>query len=388
MTSERRNPENAPLSSGQAKGVPTRSFHMGFTPTCFDDRPATWDKIYETIYSHADLLYVTLGARVPWPEALAGTPYPEPVERELQLKRERLRPHLRVYLVIDCLSMHRNDLAAYWATSSEDPADDYWMGKALVAEGWENRRFDDPEVIQAYANHCRRMIRKFQPDFMTYGSEVNIFASKTPDSFRQFLFFLESVYSALKRENPNLPLLLTNQIDFLHDSPEHQKQVIKQLLPFTDFLVASTYPYMVEQNPAALPARWFDELAEIDPSQPFAIAETACIAKPMPRLGPIHEPEFLDRMAERAWREGSEEVQAAYAQRLLEDANRLNARFVNWYFVQDFDEPWGKMRDPAARQLAINWRDSGMVDSSGNPRAALRVWDRWLARPLRWRSGF
>jgi hypothetical protein len=346
--------------SDQASRGP-RSFRLGFTPDDLLDTREVTKTVYEALSKHADLVAFHFGLGVPWEEALNERPFPPAVERHLakwsQLKG-RLRGDRAVYLALTPLNLSRNDIANYWG------------GDAAGAKNWKSRALDDPETILAYTRFCRRMIRTFQPDYFAYGIEVNMLAEANPRKFKQFLVLAKQVYETLKAENAKLPIFLTFQIDVYHKRRARQRPVITELLPYSDFIAVSTYPYMEGYSPQTLPEDWFAGVAAIDPQKPFAIAETGFIAE-----------ESYRKWLSGKTVEGSEGAQAAYVRLLLRCADRQQARFVVWFFPQDLDEFWKGQTNLAVRWFVKIWRDSGLVDGSGREREGLKEWDRWLQQP-------
>src|SRR5262249_7623736 len=146
--------------------------------------------------------------------------------------KARLRAGSAVYLAVTPLKLSRNDIAVYWG------------GDAAGANRWKRRALDDPETILAYTRFCRRMIRTFKPDYFAYGVEVNMLAEANPRRFKQFEVLAKQTYETLKAENPDLPIFLTFQIDVYHKQRARQRPVITRLLPDSDFIAVSTYPYM------------------------------------------------------------------------------------------------------------------------------------------------
>jgi hypothetical protein len=272
--------------------------------------------------------------------------------------RSRLRGDHAVYLALTPLKLQRNDIAAYWG------------GDDARAKKWKGRALDDPQTILAYTRFCRQMISEFKPNYFAYGIEANMLAEASPRKFEQFRVLARQVYETLKQENPNLPIFLTFQIDLYHKRRAEQRRVISALLPYSDFIAVSTYPYMEGYSPQTLPEDWFADVAAIDAGKPFAVAETGFIA----------EESYRNWLSGKT-AEGSEEAQAAYVRLLLNSANRQQARFVVWFFPQDLDEFWAGQTNLAVKWFVKIWRDSGLVDGSGRERKGLRVWDRWLQQP-------
>jgi hypothetical protein len=338
-----------------------RSFYLGFTPDDLLSTPEVSTTVSETLSKHADLIAFHIGRGVPWEEALNERHFPPDVEQYLA-KWSRLKDRLRgdhsVYLALTPLNLSRNDIAAYWG------------GDETGARKWKNQPLDGPETILAYTSFCRRMIRKFNPNYLAYGVEVNMLAGANPRRFAQFRVLAKQVYRTLKEENPNLAIFLTFQIDLYHKDRARQRRVITSVMPYSDFIAVSTYPYMEGYSPETLPNDWFDDIATIDPSKPFAIAETGFIAEGSYR-------KWLSPQTV----QGSEQAQAAYLRKMLQSADRQRARFVVWFFAQDLDEFWGKQTNLAVKWFVNIWKDTGLVDERGREREGLREWDRWLEKP-------
>jgi hypothetical protein len=338
-----------------------RSFRLGFTPDELLETPEVGKTVCEALSKHADLVAFHIGHGVPWGESLDERPFPPAVERYLgkfsQLNG-RLRGDRAVYLAVTPLNFGRRDIAACWG------------GDAAGAKNWTGRALDDPETIRAYTRFCRRMIKTFHPDYFAYGVEVNMLADANPRRFKQFQVMAKQVYETLKVENPNLPIFLTFQIDVYHKHRAKQRPIIRELLPYTDFVAVSSYPYMEGYSPQTLPKDWFADVATIDPRKPYAIAETGYIAEES------YRPLLTGKVVE-----GSEAAQAAYVRLLLQSANRQQAQFVVWFFPQDVDKFWEQQTNPVAKWFVKIWRDSGLVDGSGRQREGLMEWDRWLRQP-------
>lgn len=83
--------------------------------------------------------------------------------------------------------------------------------------------FDDPDVITAYINYCRDMIKRFKPDYMAYWIEVHYVATKKPSQWPGFLKFAKEVYTTLKAENPSLPIFVSFSMDQFWQDERNQK---------------------------------------------------------------------------------------------------------------------------------------------------------------------
>lgn len=151
--------------------APSRPFALGLGDFPHARTVAAVEAALEAIRRDADMMVVHLDDGVPWEEAAAGAPYPPAYQADLE-RRARAQPpgHLR-YLAATPLSFLRDGLADRQGGGGSEPR----------RPPWDRRRFDDPETIEAYAAHCERLIGLFNPDFFTYGIEVNILARARPE---------------------------------------------------------------------------------------------------------------------------------------------------------------------------------------------------------------
>ena len=71
-------------------------------------------------------------------------------------------------------------------------------------------------------------------------------------------------------------------------------------------------------------------------------------------------------------------------ERLLDEAEALDAAFVTWFFTRDFDAQWEQYMSARSDAATLRiWRDNGLYDGAGNPRPALAAWREALERPRR-----
>jgi len=163
---------------------------------------------YDALGRHGDMVAHHFDGGVPWDEPLKESPYHFRVRSEIEYRRTHTPENIRVYLAVTPLSTKRNSLAGRWGKDTNMPR----------AGEWKQKNFNDHEVVRAYTNYCREMIRAFEPDFMAYGIEVNMLAEKDPLS---------------------------------------QKAAVEKLLPFTDYIAVSSYPFLNNRGPGNLPVDWF-----------------------------------------------------------------------------------------------------------------------------------
>jgi len=337
-----------------------RSFYLGMTPFPYDISEQAVKKTYEIVSEHTDLVAHHFDGGVPWPESFEGKAYHPNVEGEINLRLHHLKEGQKVYLAVTPISNLRDGLAKYWGENQN-------MERPGV---WKDKDFADPEIITAYTNFCRYMIREFHPDFFAYGIEVNILAKSNPAAFEKFIILAGQVYKTLKEENPQLPIFLTIQIDTFHENEEEQRKVVERLLLYTDYIAISSYPFTYKADPKDLPEDWFSEVADLAAEKPFAVAETGFIAEDL----------ILQKYEIRIL--GNERWQAEYVQFLLNETNKLNAKFVVWFCPVDYDPLWEKIKNFMDEFFKM-WRDTGLLNETLEERQSLKVWDAWLNLPIR-----
>jgi hypothetical protein len=331
---------------------------MGFSDFPYAFSVQAVNDVAAIVRRDGDLAVLHFDDGVPWAEALAGAPYPAELQADLERKAAAFPPgHVR-YVAITPIAFSRDRLAPRPGNVANPPP-------------FDRLSFDDPEVVQAYLAHAERMIALYRPGYFTYGLEVNILRQFAPAEWKSFVSFAAAVYPRLKAAHPALPLILTFQVDFLQADPVTQEAAIREMLPYSDLLVASTYPYVAQSDPRAVPADLFDRLVRLDPAKRFAVGETAWPAEDV--TAPF--PGFIP---------ADEERQRIYVERLLADAERLNAAFVCWFFTRDYDDLWQTtLKDLPNAGLLRQWRDTGLYAGDGRARPALTSWRRLLERARR-----
>ena len=138
-----------------------------------------------------------------------------------------------------------------------------------------------------------------------------------------------------------------------------------QLIQLVDAVGVSVYPYVFfdhadKGDPANLPSEWLSQIESLAGSKEIAIAETGWVAERLtiPTFG-------VDVMSDA-------DMQAGYMSALFDAAESLDAQFIVWFALVDYDALWNGalQQDP----IAHIWRDIGLYDENLNPRPALDVW--------------
>ena len=339
--------------------LPTRPFLMGVTPFPYAGDTRSFSQALDYAEDDGDLIVHHFDDGIPWEQALTGADYPESYIGEMDA-RDIFSPDdsLR-YIAVTPINFGRDGLAQ---TRDES-------GQVPLEAPWDSKAFDDPDVVTALLNHIDWMVDHLHPDYLAYGVEVNMLAHSRPELWDSFVRLASQVYPVLKERYPDIPIFTTFQVDWLHAYPEEQEAAIRDMLPYTDILAASSYRYANQTAPAD-GSNYFTALHDIAPDKPFAVGETGWPAE-----------DVVDPWPDAI--EGSPEGQREYVEWLIQQSVELNAEFIVWYLPRDLDIYWDAVlhADPQAATLRL-FKDMGLRDGGGEVRPAGQLWHEWAARPL------
>ena len=337
-----------------------RPFRLGFTTVPYDISFEAVDYTYATIAEDADLIVHHFDNGVPWPEALAGDPWPAGLQAEWDDRLARTDPSLAVMLSMTPINFWRDGLALYRGDEGDQP----------LPPEWEGRSFDDPDVMAAYADYVLRSVAFFDPDYLVTGIEVNMLLTARPDLWPGYLALQQATYDAVKAQYPELPVFVSvlgmATIDGISDhDAAAQRAALPDILASSDYFALSLYPYMTAYMTTPLPDTLFDGLFDLS-DKPLAITETGYLAETLTVAGLTFE--------------STPEKQADYIGWLLGEAQARNAELVVNFVLRDYDALWEKI---GRTDLAAVWRDTGLFDEDGSARPAMELWRAALARPYK-----
>jgi hypothetical protein len=334
------------------KPAGTRAFRMGFTGFVHDTTLEAVTASRKFVRENGDILAHHIEG-VPWAEALADQPLPPAILEEWEGKKSATPPDGKVYLAI---SPGRGELKL---AEKAGPLPPELAGKA----------YDDPLVMRAYLNYCRRAIEFFRPDYLAIGIEVNEIHDQGPRAWQAYAALHECVYDELKKDQADLPIFASWTLHNMFKKRGPMLAAFKDLMPHNDLVAVSYYPFFVDDANRLAALDWM--LTEFAPfEKPFAMVETNDAAErlPLPQAGVVIE--------------GTPEKQAAYYKRLLDLAHERDFVFVISFIHQDYDALWERIKS-FSPELFIAWRDCGLIDQSGAPRPAYATWKEYFELPLR-----
>ncbi len=337
-----------------------RSFYMGFTAFPNDLTQQALDETFQNVIQNGDVLLVHFDNGIPWNEALNNLPFPTEIQSVINQSINAVTANHKIVLTTSATDLSRANLAKYWndnGTHQELPTP------------WDTYDFDDPDIIEAYINYCKRIIDAIQPDYFAYGIEVNPNFIESSDKFNAYLILADTVYNELKQVYPSLPIFLTFQDQSFNKNKDELHRLTKILLDYSDMIAVSTYPFWQfgfstqDANPSLFTDNWLKEMRDLAPNKPFAVSETGFIAEDL----------IMDDILVNI--KGTEQWQADYVQKLCTEANKLDAEFILWFVYRDYDLLYDALPNPPS-YFKI-WKDNGLLDGTGNKRTAYSTWDTW-----------
>ncbi|MDZ7784552.1 MAG: hypothetical protein U5K56_16975 [Halioglobus sp.] len=129
------------------------------------------------------------------------------------------------------------------------------------------------------------MIERFEPAYFNYATRRRISSPTNPQSFDDFVVFAREGYRNIKREHPELPLMISVSLKS-PDSPATGGFIdqFPRLAEYVDIVGVSVYPDAFFDaddgaSPGALPDDWLRQIQSIAPNKPVAITETGWVAE-------------------------------------------------------------------------------------------------------------
>lgn len=399
----------------------TRSFRLGFTPALYDVTAdlATFEtvesNVWNAINTDSDITALHFDSGVPWVEALADDltsatpPYSASLLSQWNDLKSRLPAGHKLLVSINPLGVPRQTLAPYWGYGEGFRFSDsfgkipigVWADSdnRLLPPPWNTYNFNTPEVEAAFLKYCIRVIDFFHPDYLVTTIEASAVLAADASVYPKLVLLQQYLYQNLKALSPynQVPIVVSfSGTTFMTDefgvpikyedqgegSQELQMQGLYDMLPYLDMVGISLYPHYSKYNatvvvPSAT-SSMFEFLQNI--GKPYGITESGYDATYYDLLGIP----FL----------GSADKQDAYLRLLFAEAEKYPSKpaFIVNYAVRDLDTAWNEllvlsetdptfMLNPTFVQFSKYFRDIGMFDVNGNPRAATATWMSELGLP-------
>lgn len=335
---------------------------MGVTPWPGNFTAAEVDTAYQFINTSCDIVSHHFDDGIPYQEFYSNQPLPGAFLQEVQFRKTRINAGKKIFLSVSALNLSRKEKADYYINSSQpDSIKNYW--KQLPP--------NNEKVVAAYAAYISWLIDQLQPVYVNYGVESNS-ALWDAGQFLLYKDFLRQVYALVKPKYPSLPFFLS----FVVDETTQGWENARQLLPYTDFIGLSAYPYVTvsssaggNTDPALFPANYFEKFIALDAGKPMAFAETGYIA------------ENLQIPSYALNKQGKPDWQRSYLETVFALCERHQAKMLIWFCSKDYDAGSAYLKSVGLYQDLFGfWQDTGLKDEAGRPRPAFATWMNWLAR--------
>jgi hypothetical protein len=177
--------------------APARSFALAFTAFPHARSLAALADAQAVIARDADMEALHFDDGVPWAEALAGAPYHPDYAADLERQVRSIPSGHVVYIAATPIAFERDRLAPHRGAASNEPLSPPWAGRA----------FDDPAVVDAFTNHCDRMVTIFGPRYFAYAIEANVVRRRAPEKWPALVRLCTMVYARLKARHPTLTII-------------------------------------------------------------------------------------------------------------------------------------------------------------------------------------
>ena len=337
---------------------------------------------------------------VPWDEFLAHQPPPAAwvaiMDDIAASARATGKP---VFLSVSMLDGGRSSLAAKTVVDGS--------GDVSATDGWAASCYDfatasdGAATEQAYLDYVSWMIDEFQPRWLNFAIEVNLFDEICPSAFPGLVAVANATYAAAKAKQASIVAFPSFQIDHLYgvatgscggaDQAACFDANYADVVPMMrDRFAMSTYAVLGgEFSAATLPADWFSRGAARAHEREL-IAETGTNSSAIV----IDDPNAGCQTLLPA----TEDDEAAYLARVLADASAQQMELVNWWSDRDlvdarlmtdcpcsFDATWCAVLDafrgddPATEdtgELALKaFGTMGLRAYDGTPKPLLATWN-------------
>lgn len=335
---------------------------MGVTPWPADFTVQEVNNSYDFINNNCDIVSHHFDDGIPYEETFNNQPFPTPLQEDIQTRKTKTAAGKKIFLSVSTLNLTRKEKADYYSRAAvTDNIKNYW----------KQLSFNDNKVVTVYINYISRLIDVFQPAYVNYGVESNN-ALWNAAEFVLYKDFLSQVYGQLKIKYPAIPFF----ISFIVDETNEGYNYASQLIPYSDFMGLSAYPYVTvsssatgNTDPKNFPVGYFTKFINLAPSKPLAFAETGYIAENLVIPG-----FSLNKQGNEAW-------QKDYLEMICKLCNERKAKILIWFCHKDYDAGTNTLRSLGLYQDLFGfWEDTGLKDETGRERPAYQSWQQWVKK--------
>jgi hypothetical protein len=346
------------------KEADTRSFYMAVTPWPADFTPEAVNDAYDFINSHCDMVSHHFDEGIPYEEAYNHLAWPQQLQNDLAFRKTKTAAGKKILLSVAPLNLTRHQKADYYSHPDAGITDS-------IKNYWNQLAVNDPKVVTSYVRYVSYLIDQLEPQFVNYGVESND-VHWDGSHFAAYKDFLSKVLLQLRAAYPQLPFF----ISFMVNEDPAALSLTTQLLPYSDYIGLSAYPYASASttadgntDPKKFPADYFTRFLNLAPDKPWCFAETGYIAQNL--VIPSYS---LNRQGTAQW-------QNDYLNMICKLCNDRKAKFLVWFCHADYDAGSDRLRAMGLYDDLFGlWQDIGLKDEHNVQRPAYQLWLQWQGR--------
>lgn len=213
----------------------------------------------------------------------------------------------------------------------------------------------DAETKALYKTLALDYAKKYNPDYIGLGLEVNILYETSPQEFENFASFYNELYAEIKKASPGTKVFTVFQLEKMkglhgglfsgvNDAAKAEWLLLDKFS--LDLAVFTTYPSIIYGNPSELPADYYSDISKRT-SKKIAFAE----------IGWPSDSQISGF-------ESDEAEQATFVQRFFPLSEGAEPEFLVWSFLydQDVQAPFnsaGLMKgDGSAKEAYAGWKSA------------------------------
>lgn len=321
---------------------PPRSFALGFSAVPAALTEDSYLAAFDLAASHGEVLLVQRPPQ--WAEFL---------------------PDVRVSAeLVEITARERNAAAARGLELliALDPFDPATRDRlAALPPGYEGRGLDDPELRRAFIAEAEFIARNERPAYLALGTEVNATYERDPAAYRAFLSAYRDAYDAVKRVHPEIQVFVTFQFEQLLGlipwEPPHTArwELAAEYEQRLDLFAITTFPSFAFSVARKVPPLYYRQIRE-HTTLPIVFAGAG----------------FASAAEREQINSSTPAEQRRFLQRLLEDAEVLEAPLLVWFAG----------RDPAFAAPPYDLLSSiGLRTAADEPKEAWPIWEAAARRP-------
>jgi hypothetical protein len=208
--------------------------------------------------------------------------------------------------------------------------------------GWG---FENEKVKKKFKNDIIKLVKVYEPNYLTLGIEVNYYALISPEGYKSFIKTFNELKAQIKESNAVIQIGLSFQLELLYGLHKDWNQIktlqtLDAVEKNLDYLGVSTYPDLVVSNfnESFSSMKYLDSI-ETTYGLPIGISETGISSKNY-----------------------SKEQRIDYVTDIYQKYHNLNMKFLIW----------GSIIDHPRKKL---WEDEiGLIESNGIPKEEFNTW--------------